>query len=243
MPHDRYPVAESGNLPELVRDQNHGVTLPRQSLGKREKRARFLVGQHRRRFVHDQNSGAQKHDLDDLGALAFGDRKVRYQLVRIDGQADLARLGGNDRRRIAQRFHSSLAAEAEENIFGNRKTLDQPEMLMDHAETGGGGFQRAAQTDRFAVDRLVAPVSYIDAGRHVHQSGLACTVLTDDGMHLPPFETEGRIAERGFAVKRLAYAAHQQSRRRARRLSHVSCLRKRRRHYFAGMVPMTPSTK
>ncbi len=63
-------------------------------------------------------------------------------------------------------------------------------MLVDHPDSPGDRIPRAAEADRLPVDPDLAAVGLIKAGEHVHQSGLAGPVLSDQGDDLPRLKLE-----------------------------------------------------
>ena len=73
---------------------------------------------------------------------------------------------------------------AKNDIVLHRKHVHKLEMLMDHADTQGDGVVRRAYMHFLAVHADMPRVRAVDAGKHVHQRGLAGAVFAQQRQYL-----------------------------------------------------------
>src|SRR5919106_864797 len=85
------------------------------------------------------------------------------------------------------------------------------EVRFDDAEPVGR--LRVADAMRLTVDHELAVVGMDDAGQDLHQRGLACSVLTDEGMHGPRLDREADVRHRLDAPVALPDAAELHNRK------------------------------
>ena len=112
-----------------------------------------------------------------------------YQLAVLDGsmqqKADTVRymIGGG--------LQVKLPFQPEDDVLGGRQYVDQFEMLVDHPDPAVESILRIRDGDRLTVHEDLALIRIIDAGDHVHQRGLAASVLAEDGKDLPVIDIQG----------------------------------------------------
>ena len=149
-----------------------------------EQRVGLLRREDGRRLVEDEDAGSAEDRLDDLDPLLLADRELPDARVGVDVQ--LERL-----RDLAHLAPPGLAAEpearpvpAEEDVLGDRERLDQPEVLVHHADAGVERVARAAEGHALAVQADLTLVRPVQAGEHVHERRLAGAVLAEERVHL-----------------------------------------------------------
>ena len=76
------------------------------------------------------------------------------------------------------------AVIAEDDIFGDGERLDQPEMLVHHADPGVQRIGRRVEVHGTAVEQDLALVRPVEPGQDVRQRALAGPVLAEERMHL-----------------------------------------------------------
>ena len=79
---------------QLVRDEDDRKALAGELLQRREQRLAFLGGEHRRRFIEDEDAGLAIEDFQYLDALSFADRQLGDGLVGLDREAEIRRQHG-----------------------------------------------------------------------------------------------------------------------------------------------------
>ena len=111
--------------------------------------------------------------------MRFGD-----QGARVDRQTEPLADVGHSLFDVAPIEDSRLIRIAEHDVLGDGEPIDQPEVLVHHADPVGEAVARAAQPDRFAVAFDVALVGPVQAAQHRRQGALAGPVLAEDRVDL-----------------------------------------------------------
>ena len=158
---DRPAAAEHGHaigdrlhLVELVRDEDDGLAFVRHRAQRPEERLGLLRREHGGRLVHDQHARVAIERLQDLDPLLLADRELPDLRLRVHGEAVLlaqlvdTTLGG----RGAQDDAAALApVVAEHDVLRDRERLDQPEVLVHHADPRVERVARRVEADPLAV--------------------------------------------------------------------------------------------
>ncbi len=158
----------------------------------RSSRSDFLVGEHGGRLVEDQDARPADEDLQDLDPLLLGDRQHPHRLVEIDLEAERLAVRPHLPGDLLQAAGVAAARIGKEDVLERIERPHQLEVLVDHADRVGLGVERSADGDRPAVDPDLALVRRVEAGRNVHQRGLAGAVLAEEGMDLAVADGEIR---------------------------------------------------
>ena len=67
---------------------------------------------------------------------------------------------------------------------GDGERLDEPELLVDHADAGGERVPRGREADRLAEEHDLPLVRLVEARDDVRERRLACAVLAEQRVHL-----------------------------------------------------------
>ena len=152
-----------------------------------EQRVRLVGREHRGRLVEDQHLRLFVERLQDLDALALADRELPDARPRVDRQAvALAELPHlvDDRARIDSEAPPDATPVAEDQVLRDGEALDEPEVLMNHADARVDRVARRAEADRRAVQADLAFVGAIEPAHDVRQRRLARAVLAEQRVHL-----------------------------------------------------------
>ncbi len=98
---------------------------------------------------------------------------------------------------------------ADEDILRQREVGHQVQLLVDHADPQVLRGPRGVDFDLFALIEDAAGIFGIDAGKHLHQSGLACAVFADERMHLTGAQLEFGLIQRMHTGKGFVDPFHQ----------------------------------
>src|SRR3546814_226970 len=176
--HDALPIY----LVELVTDQHHRTALVEDDLSQG---AEQLLGlrqrQHGGRLVEDEDRRVTTKALDDLHALSL----TGCQLVETGEGVDVKPVPLGDLRDVAER---PLAVEttglAEGDVLPDRQGTDDAEVLVHHGDAHLGRGEGVLDHHRATVDEDGAGIGRQEPEQHLHESGLAGTVLTEQAVDL-----------------------------------------------------------
>ena len=176
------------NLVELVADEGDGFAFGGHGGTQHgEQLLGLLRGEHRRRFVEDDDVRVSAQALDDLDTLAEPGGEVAHEGIRIEPEpvalADVAD-------QVARRPAVEPAALAEGDVLPDDEFVDEAEVLVDHADTEGGSGLRIVDLAHRAVDGDLAAVGRHETDEDPHQRRLTGTVLPEDSVHLAAVEIE-----------------------------------------------------
>ena len=181
---DGYPVGDCHDLMQLVRDDDDCLALGAHDTEDIKQSARLLRRQNRGRLVQNQNIHASVQYLDDLDRLLLGDRHLVYLLGRLQTEAIPL---GDFLDPPVHRIHGkpSRFRYTQHDVLRRRKHVHQLEVLMDHADAVPEGILRGAYLCFPAPDADTAFIRIVNTRDHVHQGGLAASVLPQNGKNLP----------------------------------------------------------
>ena len=176
-----HAVGHVQNLVELVGDDDEGLAIGLHVAHDGEQLVRLLRRQHGGRLIQDEDVGAAVQHLDDLDGLLLGNGHVVDLHVGVNVEAVL----------VADVLHLfagvgkvQLALQAQDDVLRGREQIDQLEVLMDHADAESKRILGRCNGHGLVVDVDLPLVGEIDAGEHVHQSGLAAAVFTQQRQDL-----------------------------------------------------------
>ena len=107
-----------------------------------------LRREHRRRFVHDQQTRVLQQAAHDLHALALAHRQTVHVALRIDIEPVIRRYLADA---LAERLQVEFIVEGERDVFADRQRIEQRKMLEHHADAELSRRRRTADLDRLAV--------------------------------------------------------------------------------------------
>jgi hypothetical protein len=215
---DRLATAQDGNavrhrlhLVQFVRDEDHRPSLVGHRAQGFEQRLRLLRGQHCGRLVENQDAGLAIERLEDLDALLLSDRELPDPCAGIDREPvalpEFPHAPLDRTRPYAER--TSLAAViAEDDVFGDGERLDQPEVLVHHADSGVDRIARGGESRWLAVEPDLALVGVVEAGEDVRERRLAGAVFAEQSVHLAYGRLEVDAVVRDDAREALDDPAH-----------------------------------
>ena len=172
---------------ELVRDNNDSFSVRAHIAQHGEEPVRFLWGEHGCRLIENQNVGIAVEHLDNLHRLLLGDGHVIDLLLRVYIKAVAAAdvpdfLGGG--------LHVKRLLQPEDNILGGSEHIHQLEVLVHHSDAQRESILRRADDNFLPVYLNGALIRKVDAGEHVHQSGLPASVFSENGENLSPVDIQ-----------------------------------------------------
>ena len=138
-----------------------------------------------------------------FAALSWPTSRVGRQVGVAEPAQQLAGLLG---RLGALRESAAREFVAEEDVLGDRQTVDDVELLVHGRDAeldrrlGGGDL------DLLAEPRDLALVGTVDAGEHLDERRLARAVLAEDAVHLAGQDVEVDTAQRLHAGEGLRHA-------------------------------------
>ena len=204
---DGHPVRQLLHLVHLVGDDHDGLAVVPHVAEHGEELVRLLRGQDRGGLVQDQDVRAPVQHLDDLHCLLLGDGHVVYLLIGIHLKAvlvaDILYL-----LRGGLQIQLSLLLQAQNNIFRGGEHVHQLEVLVHHADSQIIGVLGGADDHFLAVDTDLALVREIDAGEHIHQSGLAAAVFAQQRQDLSPVNVQPYLVVGHYGAKGLGNVPH-----------------------------------
>ena len=207
-----HAVGDRLHLVELVRDEDDGLPLLGHRAERLEERLGLLRREHCGRLVHDQDARVAVERLQDLDALLLADRELPDPRLRIDREpvalAQLldALLGGA---RMTQDDAATLAAVvAEDDVLRDRERLDQPEVLVHHADPRVERVARRVEADPLAPELDLTLVLPVEPGQDVRERRLPRAVLAEERVHLAVGGLEADAVVRHDAGKPLGDSGH-----------------------------------
>ena len=128
-------VGDRQHLVQLVRDEDDRPPVGRHRAQRLEERARLLRREHRGRLVEDQDARVAVERLEDLDPLLLADRELPDPRARVDGEpVALGELGDALLERAPVEHEPAVALVAEDDVLGDGERLDEPEVLVHHAD-------------------------------------------------------------------------------------------------------------
>ena len=153
-----HPVGDIEDLVQAVRHEQDGASLVAQLAHDAKKGLRLVVGERRRRLVHDDDRGAPQKGAGDLDDLFLGRGQAAGRLTGIDvhGYAEalqhVPRLGDGlaPREKLTAGPHSRLAAQ--HHVLGDAQPGHDGEFLENGHDPVAPGIARRRERHRAAFD-------------------------------------------------------------------------------------------
>ncbi len=206
-------IRQVDDLFEPVRDVDDGEALASQSTNGLEESLSFGLGQRRGGLVHDEDRGVVPQGLENLDDLAVACGKALDSGGRID--LEIVASG----QLIGLRGHATVTDHegqdpsgfgAEVDVLGDREVLGQVQLLVDHRDACLKGLSGTGEDPAVAADLNLSPIWLVDAREDLHQRGLSCAVLADQGMHRTRADGQTHVAQRLHRTEVLRYPGHLQ---------------------------------
>ena len=190
-PHDYDAICERHHLVQLVGDDHDRESRVDELAHDLEELVHFLGREHCCWLIENQYARLAEERLEDLDPLLHSDGQVLNQRVGID--LETVALGDvNDFGPCGSPVdHPELRGlHTEDDVLGDRKRLDEHEVLVHHADPEADGLTRALDLDHCTVNKNAARVGPQQPVRDVHQRGLPGTVLTQKRNHFTDIDVE-----------------------------------------------------
>ncbi len=224
---DRDPIAQGGDLLEMVGDEHDADAFVPQRPHDGEQPVDLVGGEHRGRLVHDQHPRPQAQRLRDLDHLQPGYPEIAHAGARGYRQAHpLEQFGGVGLHGPAVDQPEAPRLPPEKDVLRDGQIRDQIELLIDRGDPEAFGVLCPGDANFLAVDQDSPAVGPVRAGQHLDQGALARTVLAQQHVHLAAAQIEVHAVECDHARERFADPLEAQQFRRwfARELAHESLL-------------------
>ena len=195
---DGDPVADLGDLGQLVADEHDPPAFGREVAHDPEQAANLRGGEDRGRLVEHEESRPAEDRLEDLQPLLRADRHLPHGRVRVDVELVLCReldeappSGGEVEQQTAIRAH------AEDHVLNRGQVRHEHELLVDHADPVRDGLVGGGDRDRLPVEQDLAGIGLVEAVEHLHEGALARAVLAQQRMDLADanIERDGVVRE------------------------------------------------
>ena len=211
---DELTVAQNGDavgklldLVHLVRYYNDRLARVTHVAQNSEELIGLLRSEHRRRLIEDEDIRAAIEDLYYLDGLLLRNAHLVNMLVGVDVKAvsvaDLADLFCR-----CLEVELALTLETEDDILRRRENVDELEVLVDHADAEVERILGGAYDDLFIVDEYLALVGEIDAREHIHEGGLARSVLAEKRKYLASVYIEPNLVVSFYRAEGFTYVSH-----------------------------------
>ena len=119
-----------------------------------------------------------------------------------------------DRGRVDEEPATLAAVVAEHDVLGDGERLDEPEVLVHHADAGVESIPRRMEVHLLAVELDLALVRAVEPGEDVRERRLPRAVLAEQGVHLADPCLEVDVLVRDDARKPLRDPVHPHGKRR-----------------------------
>ncbi len=151
-----------------------------------EELLRLLRREHRSRLVHDQNSGLAVQRLENLDPLLLADGELPDPRARIDAEPVAAAETRRRRSRssVTGRASTALPGGHQGRCSPRRRTADEPEVLVHHADARVDRVAWCVEMHQLAVQLDLPLVGAVEAREDVRQGRLAGAVLSEQRVHL-----------------------------------------------------------
>src|SRR5207302_3834270 len=123
--------------------------------------------------------------LEDLDTLPLPQRQLPDPRPGIYGQSVFAGQPLHRRYPGPRTQEEARLAPSQEHVLGHSERLDQPEMLVEHADAADDRVPGRAQLRALPIDPHRAGVRAVQARQDAHQCGLARAVLPEQRQDFP----------------------------------------------------------
>ena len=177
---------------ELVGDDDEGLAVRFHVPHDLEQLIRLLRGQYGSRLVQNQDIRPPVEYLYDLHRLLLGNGHIVDLLIRVNVEAVFL----TDLPDLFSGLHQiQLSLQTQNDVLRGGEHIHQLEVLMDHADAQIERILGGGDGHRLAVDVDLALIGEIDAGKHIHQRGLAAAVFAQQrqDLALAQFQIHGVV--------------------------------------------------
>lgn len=179
----RHPVSDPADLLQAVRDVDDGDPVGGEGGDDAEEVVDLVRVERGGRLVHDDEPYVVRERPrhgDDL-LLGGGQRADRAGRVDLRVAEPLQQCpGGRAALAGADDEAGGGGFMAEEDVLGDRQSLDQVQFLVDGGDAQTHGGDRRLQRDRCAAPGDLAAVGLVGPGEHLDEGGLAGAVLPEE---------------------------------------------------------------
>ena len=187
---------------ELVGDDDDGLAVGAHTAQDVKEAVRLLGGEDGGRLVQDEDIRAPVENLYDFYRLLLGHRHVVDFLGGVDVKA-VAAADAADLLVYRLDIQTPLVLQAKGYILSGGEHVHQFIMLVDHADAIGKGVPGGADGHRGAVYQNLPLVRKVDAGEHIHQGGLAASVLPQQGEYFTAVQGQVDAVVGGYLAEPL----------------------------------------
>ena len=176
------PVADRLHFLQLVGDVDDRRTLIPQSPHESEKNVDLVLGEHRRRLIHDQELGVGRHGLADLHHLLLRRAQFLDPLLGPDIHAELGEelAGPGHHGLLVQKPVLEAELGTEKDIVVHGQLVDQIELLGNETDAEQLRIERSVNMDRRALEEDLARRGSVNSAQYLHQGRFAGAILPDD---------------------------------------------------------------
>ena len=184
MAQNGHPVRQALHLVHLVGNDDNGLAVIPHGPEHRKELVGLLGSQHGGGLIQDQDIRPTVEDLHNLHRLLLGNGHIVDLLIGVHIEA-VGIADGLDLLRHLVHIQPPRLLQAQDNVLRGGEHIHQFKMLVDHADAVGEGVLRGADQGLFSVNKDLSLVREIDAGKHIHEGGLAAAVFAQQGQDLP----------------------------------------------------------
>ena len=203
----RAGIAQLANFMQLVTDIQNAAALAGQLFQHHKQLFHGLRGEHRRRFVQDEDFRAGEQGANDFHPLHLPHAQGMHRAGRVDFKPVLQRLAENAGGHLLKR----TAGQPQPHVLGHGHGVKQVEMLEHHADPVGPRLLGTAKLDQLPVEHHPPGIRLDRAVNNFHQGRLAGAVFAQHGMGLAGHDRQRHIAVGHHAGVALADAFQMQS--------------------------------
>ena len=187
----RHMIGDAEQLRQMMRDIDHRDPARGELADLRAEPGDIGLPERRGGLVEDQHARPVPQRLDDLDKLLLADRQVSDRRCRVDPYVELRQQLARDGVLPCPVDHAAAAQFApEKHVVGHREHVDHAQMLIDHRDAGGEGFERRKAAVMPAGDDDVAAVRLVCAAKAADQRRLAGAVGPEQRMHRARLDRE-----------------------------------------------------
>ena len=178
-------VGDRPHLVEFVADEEHRPLLVADPADGPEQLLDLLRGENSRRFIEDQHARVAVEHLEDLHSLPLPDRELPDVRCRVYLEPVLVSQPPHMGSAVAQIKKEARLPPPQEDVFCDREGIDQPEVLMHHADAPVDGVTRGAQFHSLPAEENCAFVRPVQTCQDAHERRLSRAIFTQQSQNLP----------------------------------------------------------
>ena len=169
-----------------MRDEDDGDPLLPQRAHDGEQVRDLVLGEGRRRLVHDEDLRVLQERAADLHDLLVGGVQVGHHLPRIDRDVELGQDGARLRAHALHVHEAQARAElrAEKKVLIDAQVVDEIQFLVDEADAQLPRGRGCRDDGPGPADEDLPRIRGKHPAEDVHEGGLSGAVLADQGVYL-----------------------------------------------------------